>query len=150
MSDGSFFLCMEEFNCTKRRRHAVVGLLVLSHCSSPWLLRRSLRGRRKLEDLPVMIFRRDTVNHGADFLPWCFSLSFCLWFSFDFLLVWLVPFFGFFSFSSLCCSVSSEDLFYFAKDVRVLLLEMREDVGASPDNDLMTLPLLFFLLFSGY
>lgn len=137
---------MEEFNCTKRRRHAVVGLLVLSLVVPPVTLKAECAGRRKLEDLPVMIFRRDTVNYGwlfpHDILASAFVFDFLLLFV-GLLFFFLVSFF-FFS----CCFLGFEDCL-FAKDVRVLLLEMREDVGASPDNDLMTYP-CFFFLFSGY
>lgn len=94
-----------------------------------------------------MIFRRDTVNHGR-FCPHDILASA---FVFDFLLL-LLAYLSFFCFVFLsffsCCFFSFEDCL-FAKDVRVLLLEMREDVGASPDNDLMTYP-CFFFLFSGY
>lgn len=58
-----------------------------------------------------------------------------------------------FLFLSLSCCLAFEDVLcslmlhfcFSAKDVRVLLffLEMREDVGASPDNDLMTYPCFF-------
>jgi glucose-6-phosphate-specific signal transduction histidine kinase len=86
--------------------------------------------------------------------PWIFGLDFFSLFFFSPFLLRLV---------GLCCSIlflptslslAACELLricfifcFFAKDVRVLLLEMREDVGASPDNDLMTYPCFF--LFSG-
>ncbi|KAL7956100.1 hypothetical protein V8C34DRAFT_223399 [Trichoderma compactum] len=97
-----------------------------------------------------------SVTGGRGFFSrdvWPFLLLFPSAVFFSFLLTISVSLFCHFGLFGLlflcfsCCLLAFEDCF-FAKDVRVLLLEMREDVGASPDNDLMTSPcfsLLWFL-----